>query len=249
MELSKRLRSIADLIKEKGVVADIGCDHAFTDIYLIQNNISLSAIAMDVNKGPLEKALVHINEYGLSDKIELRLSNGFEKLRPNEADSVIISGMGGILIRDILKAKLCVTHSIKEFVLSPQSDQALVREFLLDNNIEIDYEKMVFDGGKFYNIIHANNLFNKTNNLKKEYEDIALNTGFSKDFLYEYGGYFLINKDDVFIDFVEKEIVRIENILRLMEENNALSKGELQKKKLDELKKYKGLLEGKKWND
>ena len=102
MKLSKRLQTIADFVKKNSVVADIGTDHAHIPIYLIKNNIIDKAYACDINKGPLEKAKENIENFGVSENIVLRLSNGLDKMSSKEVDTIIIAGMGGELIIDIL---------------------------------------------------------------------------------------------------------------------------------------------------
>ena len=112
------------------VVADIGCDHGFVPIYLVKQLISPKAIAMDIGKGPLQRAAGHIQESGLEDRIETRLSNGMEQLKIGEVDTVILSGIGGPLMIQILEAGKEVVQSLKELVLSPQSEVEEVRRYL-----------------------------------------------------------------------------------------------------------------------
>ncbi len=102
MQISRRLKAVAALVTGDGTIADIGTDHAYIPIYLIQTGAAAHAIAMDVNPGPLARAQEHIGQYGLSASIETRLSDGLARLRPGEADSVVIAGMGGALMTRIL---------------------------------------------------------------------------------------------------------------------------------------------------
>ena len=102
IKLSKRLQTVAHQVECGGVAADIGCDHGFTSIYLIEQGLAKHVIAMDINEGPLERAKEHIREYGMEEDIETRLSDGTAKLTPGEADTLLISGMGGALICKIL---------------------------------------------------------------------------------------------------------------------------------------------------
>ena len=95
MELSKRLTAVAGLVTEGASVADIGTDHGYIPIHLIEQNLSPKVIAMDINKGPLERARIHIAGYGMSDRIETRLSDGLAAVKPKEVEEIIVAGMGG----------------------------------------------------------------------------------------------------------------------------------------------------------
>ena len=103
MELSKRLTAVAGLVTEGASVADIGTDHGYIPIYLIEQNLSPKVIAMDINKGPLERARIHIAGYGMSDRIETRLSDGLAAVKPKEVEEMIVAGMGGGLVIHILE--------------------------------------------------------------------------------------------------------------------------------------------------
>lgn len=132
MELSKRLQAVADLVTAGYRVADIGTDHAYIPIFLLASGKISGAVAMDVNEGPLERARCHVAENGLSDKISLRLSDGLAGLRPGEAESVVIAGMGGGLIIRILTEGAGALEHVKECILQPQSEIEKVRAFLLE---------------------------------------------------------------------------------------------------------------------
>ena len=154
MKLSKRLQTIADFVKKGAVVADIGTDHAHIPIYLIKNNIISRAYACDINAGPLEKAKENINYYGVKN-IELRLSNGLEKLKTDEADTFIIAGMGGELIIDILDRGQGFFDKKNTFILSPHTKIEEVRNYLLRKGLKILKEDMCIDEGKFYTVMEA----------------------------------------------------------------------------------------------
>ena len=130
--------------------ADVGCDHGYVSIYLVQNKISDSAIAMDVRKGPLAMAENNIREYSLEKDIQTRLSDGLFELFENEADSLVIAGMGGRLMISILEKKDLEELGIRTAVLQPQSDICLFREFIRDKGYVIADEKIILDEGKYY---------------------------------------------------------------------------------------------------
>ena len=150
MELSKRMYAVASLVTKGNRIADIGTDHAYIPIFLIQKQHIPSAIAMDVNDGPLMRATEHIREYALEDRIETRLSDGFQELKAGEADTAIIAGMGGNLVIRILKEHWNITCSLKECVLQPQSEIAKVRAFLLEEGFLFIEEDMALDDEKYY---------------------------------------------------------------------------------------------------
>ncbi len=150
MELSKRLQAVAGLVSAGGRLVDVGTDHGYIPIYLVQNKKIPSAIAMDMRKGPLSRAEEHIAQAGLEAYITCRLSDGLEKLQPQEGDSLLIAGMGGNLITRILMEKPEVRDSFQELILQPQSAQALVRKTMEKAGWSVAKEDMVLEDGKFY---------------------------------------------------------------------------------------------------
>ncbi|MEE0954989.1 MAG: class I SAM-dependent methyltransferase [Eubacterium sp.] len=158
MELSARLSAIAENVTPGSRVADIGCDHAHLPIRLCQEDKIPSAIAMDVNPGPLERAKANIEAAGLADRIRIRLSDGLEKLEPGEADVAVIAGMGGQLITAILGKKpllIAGAHAIPELVLGPHSEADKVRRFLEHYAYDIVNEDFIEEDGKYYPVIKA----------------------------------------------------------------------------------------------
>ena len=131
-------------------VADVGCDHGYVSIYLVQKGIAETAIAMDVRKGPLSMAENNVREYGLEEKIDLRLSDGLSLLNKDEADALVIAGMGGKLMISILEKKDIRELGIKTAILQPQSDIPKFRQFLREKGYLIENEKIVFEDGKYY---------------------------------------------------------------------------------------------------
>lgn len=162
MKLSKRLLEVAKLVTKGMVVADIGTDHGYVPIYLVENNICSKAYAMDINKGPIQKAKENIINNNLESLIETRLSDGLEKLEIGEANSIVISGIGGELMISILKNGKNVIETIDELIISPHSEISLVRKYLTEINFQIVDETMLKEDGKFYTIIKA--VPGKTNN-------------------------------------------------------------------------------------
>ena len=189
--LSQRMQMVADMVSKGNVLADIGCDHGFVSIYLLENGICPKVIAMDVNEGPLLRAKEHIEERGLSSYIDVRLSDGMEKLLFGEADSVLIAGMGGRLVIKILTDCMDKAKDLKEIVLQPQSELHLVRQFLTDMGFHIIQEDIVKDNGKFYPAMRV---------AWNEEKAQAL----SEEELW-YGPLLLIEKHPVLQEYLEKE--------------------------------------------
>lgn len=153
--LSLRLQMLAKMVTPGSRVADIGCDHGFLSIYLVQEGISPSVIAMDVRKGPLSAAREHIDARGLGAYIETRLSDGLKKLKPGEVDTVVCAGMGGRLMERILKESREKTEQLRELILQPQSELREFREFLRRFGFRITGEDMVREDGKYYFAMRA----------------------------------------------------------------------------------------------
>jgi tRNA (adenine22-N1)-methyltransferase len=153
MRLSKRLESIASFIPRNSIVADIGTDHGYIPRYLIENNISKMIIASDVSQGSLNKTINYIEEYRMGDKIIPRLGDGLEVIKKFEVDTVVIAGMGGLLIRDILDKDKELTNSINNFILQPMIAAKELREYLNKNDFVIIDEDLVKEDDKFYEIM------------------------------------------------------------------------------------------------
>lgn len=191
VQLSKRLLAAAGMITKGNIVADIGCDHAYTSIYLCQAGIAPRVIAMDVNKGPLVGARAHVEEAGLAGQIDIRLSDGLQKLLPGEADSVLLCGMGGLLMIKILSDYPECTASLKELVLQPQSEVAEVRRFLHKQGYKITGEHMLKEEGKFYVMMRA--------------VPCAEPQSYETECDYLYGKLLLDEKNKVLGEFLERE--------------------------------------------
>ena len=203
MQLSQRLSSVASMVTAGNCLADVGTDHGYVPIYLYERNVIPHAIAMDVNKGPLERAALHIAESGMKDAIETRLSDGLTALKPGEADSVVIAGMGGPLIIRILSAYPEVTDSLKELILQPQSEIPEVRMWLYEQGYEIIEEHMVFEDGKYYP------MFKAVKNPQAEK---------LKDLEYKFGKLSVLAEKSVLKAYLVREIANKQTILNKLNE-------------------------------
>lgn len=149
-KISKRLETAAGLVSDGNVLADVGTDHGYVPIYLVEQGRIPRAVAMDINQGPLKRAKEHIRAHQLENYIETRLSDGVEALAPGEADTILIAGMGGGLIMHILDAGEDVCKKAGELILQPQSELEKVRHFLAEQGYVIETEEMVKEDGKYY---------------------------------------------------------------------------------------------------
>ena len=174
MNLSKRLQLVASFVPDNTNVIDVGCDHALLSIYLSKTLKNVKVTASDVNPNPLKIAKENIKKYHLEKKIKVVLQDGIENI-DNNIDTIVISGMGGILISKILSNKEKL-KKIKNIIVSPNNDFPLVRKTLVKLGYKIDKEQLVIDNRKTYLVLRAvlgvsprlNYLFGTLNNKSLE---------------------------------------------------------------------------------
>ena len=189
LQISRRLKAVAALVSPGLVLADVGCDHGYIPIYLIQKGQIPRAIAMDINQGPLLRAREHIREWGLEAYIETRLSDGLKALEPGEAQCLVIAGMGGPLMERILTQGAPVLKDMKELILQPQSEIGHFRQFLAENGYRIIEEDMVEEEKKYYPMMKA----------------VQGSMNYTKKAEYLYGKKLLEKRHPVLRQFLEKE--------------------------------------------
>lgn len=148
--LSERLQMLANMVTPGRSVVDVGCDHGFVSIYLVQRGISPSVLAMDVRTGPLSRAKDHIAEYGLEDYISTRLSDGLKEYQEGEAQSLVCAGMGGRLMTRILTDSRRKARGLQELILQPQSELPEFRRFLKTEGYQLLDENILCEDGKYY---------------------------------------------------------------------------------------------------
>lgn len=153
IKLSPRLRVIANCVVDTKTMADIGTDHGYLPVTLVGSNHISTAIASDTNKKPLEKAKKIINHYQLEKRIETRLGSGLSVLKPEEVESIVIAGMGGLLIRDLLEADLEVGKSVRKMILQPMNNQAVLRKYLETHGFRIIREDLARENERIYEVI------------------------------------------------------------------------------------------------
>ena len=152
--LSPRLLAAAAFVRG-GALIDVGTDHAYLPVYLMQNGIIERAVACDVAKMPLQNAAETVKLTGFTEKIQLRLSDGLDAVSPDEADEIVFAGMGGTLICRLLSRAYWLKNASKHLIFQPQSRAEELRAYLYDNGFEILGEKAVFEGRRVYLALHA----------------------------------------------------------------------------------------------
>ena len=153
LPISKRLLCCASMVQPGSRVADIGTDHGYLGIYLLQSSAARHVIACDLRKDPLENARRNAKLFGVDGEMELRLSDGLEKILPDEVDTVVMAGMGGDLIQKILSQCPWRKREGLQFILQPQSAGNVLRRWLCEDGFEIQREEPVQDGHFLYTVM------------------------------------------------------------------------------------------------
>lgn len=196
IKLKPRLMEIANLLlppnaeKLPLAVCDIGTDHGYIPIYLVQNGVK-KVIATDISKDSAYKALQNIRSFQLEDQIQVRVGNGLNVLSDNEADTVIIAGMGGLLIREILSQG--VPKGVQKIILQPMRSVYELRKYLAENDFQIIDETLVYEGKRLYNIVSVRKGTEENNN----------------EFDYFFGAKLIEKNHPLLIDYAKKEHRRI----------------------------------------
>ncbi|EHA6439651.1 tRNA (adenine(22)-N(1))-methyltransferase [Clostridium perfringens] len=229
MELSKRLKRIAEHVDKCESVADIGTDHGYIPIYLVKEGICKKAIASDINKGPIEKAKVNVAFEGVSNKVKCLLGPGLNPLKVGEVNGVILAGMGGNLTRDILLADMDKVKKYDFIILQPAQNPEVLREFLYKNDYEIIDEDLIKDEGRFYELF------------KVKYNENSEKLVFEDELEYEVSPLLREKNHPLFKEFIEEKINKCETILSFIKEDTEAAKK--RKSDLEEkINKLKGML-------
>lgn len=226
MILSKRLESIAKLIDNCGSLADIGTDHGYIPVYAVDKQICITAIASDINRGPVEKAKQNISSYKLQDKIECRLGGGLSVLKPYEVDGAVIAGMGGNLIKDILEEGLDVFKSLKFVILQPVQNPEILREYIYNKGYRIIDEELCYEDGKYYEIIKI------TYDMKFKKVD---------DIYYEVSEKLVAKKHPLLKEFISYKIDKYKKVLEYIKEET-VNANKKKDETVDKINKLKELL-------
>lgn len=201
MKINDRLKKIGDLVEANSFCLDVGCDHAFLDIYLVQRGENIKAIASDVKEGPLNHARENINKYHLEDKIECRLGNGLDTYS-DYVDTIIISGLGGRSMIGIFKSHLEVLKKVNTIILSPNNYQEDVKKFLCKHHFYLSNEELVKEGKFIYQIL----VFSRG---KRRYSRRE----------YFFGPVLLEKKGKLFDEYYKRELVSREILIKVLPKN------------------------------
>ena len=211
MKINERLKKIGDLVEANSFCLDVGCDHAFLDIYLVKRNQNIKAVASDIAEGPLAQAKQNIKRERLEKEIETRLGDGLSTYT-DDIDTIIISGMGGRNMIGIMKASPNVLKKVKTIILSPNNYQEDVKRYCCKNGFYIEKEEFVKEKKFIYQII----IFKKG---KKHYS--------KKE--YFFGPIFLEKKGPLFQEYFKREITTREIVLSLLPKNFYLKRIQLKR--------------------
>ncbi len=210
MHLTERLRAVADLTPACETLIDVGCDHGYLPIALLQAGRIRRAIAIDIRLGPLKAAEENVKRCRVAEKVELRLSDGLEQVSPGEAQTAVFAGMGGFRICELLrKTPPKVLAGLTTLILEPQTEADAVRRTLCALRFRIEDEALVRDRGKDYLVIRAAHG-------EERYED---------EREYRYGHVLINRKDPALREYLIQKRCRMEEWLRLA--GNSEEKGRL----------------------
>lgn len=148
--LGKRLSLCASLVRPGISLADVGTDHAYLPVWLAKHGLIRNAIASDIRRGPLERARHNIERYGAGDMVTVRLSDGLDRILPSEADDIVIAGMGGLMIAEIIRRAQWLKESGKHLILQPMTRAEDLRRSLSEQGFAILYEQAVQEESHLY---------------------------------------------------------------------------------------------------
>lgn len=212
--ISKRLRYIIDITDNFNVIADIGTDHGYVAVGLLQEKKAHKVISSDISSNSLQKAIDYVKSNYLEDKIDTRVGSGLSVLQADEADAVIIAGMGGVLISKILEDDYDNKFSKKSptLILQPVQQASNLRYYLYENNFDIIDEHYIDDMGKYYHIMIAKKYTQKS----KNYMSLQKN----KDVFLEYGILNISKKNQLIKNTLQSQIEKNKTLLKKLKYNN-----------------------------
>jgi len=191
------------MVSKCSVAADIGTDHGYVAEMLLKDNTCEHVIATDINKGPLNRAIEHLTNVNLNERCTFRLGGGLAVLKENEADTIIIAGMGGELIIDIIEETKNIALAASQLILQPMTKIGQLRQYLYENNFKIIDENIVKEFYHYYFIIKA----------------IPGMDNIEDEIYFEISKIVLEKRDPLMIEYIEKQISINENIITSIEKN------------------------------
>lgn len=207
--ISRRLQQVAAFVPEGARLLDVGSDHAYLPIYLMEKGIIQHAIAGEVVEGPFQSAQKNVATHGLSQQIEVRLANGLAAFEAeDQVDTIVIAGMGGRLIADILAAGQKKLTSVKRLILQPNNREDELRAWLSENAFFLVTELMLEEAGKFYEILVAEKGQQSLTNQQLRF-----------------GPHLVVEKSPVFKAKWQKELDKLENALAQVPVENEEARG------------------------
>ena len=201
----RRLEEIINLVEDNSIVADIGTDHGIVPYELIKSNKAKKVIASDISEKSLDKLREKLDYLDEPEKIILNVSDGLDNLNEYQVDTIIISGMGGNLIVDILNKNIDVAKSANCLILGANNSLSVLRKFLRDNSFEIIEEVDLFENDKYYQIIKVK--------VGKQL--------FSNDYEYEFGKFLIDNKSENLKQYIKQQIENKKTILSNISEKDS----------------------------
>lgn len=192
MVLKGRLKLIYDMINTCDILSDIGTDHALIPAYALLNGRCKKALACDVKPGPLERAERTRRKYMLENSMELRMGSGLVPVSEREADVIVMAGMGGILITELIHESINVARKANCILIQPMTNQEIIRPFLWKNGFEIINEGLAQEGNKLYEVILTRYTGIQRNDWKRIHELI--------------GDVLIRNNDPLFKDLIKEHI-------------------------------------------
>ncbi|NYB73491.1 SAM-dependent methyltransferase [Sedimentibacter hydroxybenzoicus DSM 7310] len=222
-----RLECIKSMLAKCHTAADIGTDHGYVAEMLLNENICEKVIATDLNKGPLDRAIKHLTSVNLHGKCDFRLGSGLTVLNENEADAIIIAGMGGELIADIIEASKNIALQASQLILQPMTMGDKLRQYLAENSFKIIDENIVKEMHHYYFVIKA---------VPGKYE-------VTDKIFYEISKIILEKKDPIMVEYLNKILKVNENIIVSIEKSNGRDYNEKAEALRTKNKKIRELME------
>ena len=202
--ISKRLELVASFVPQGAILLDVGSDHAYLPIELVERGKIESAIAGEVVEGPYQSAVKNVEAHGLKEKIQVRLANGLAAFEEADQVSVItIAGMGGRLIARILEEGLDKLANVERLILQPNNREDDLRIWLQENGFQIVAESILEEAGKFYEILVV-----EAGQMKLSASDVRFGPFLSKEV------------SPVFVQKWQKEAAKLESALGQIPEKN-----------------------------